>query len=57
MLQLNPFPLKQQKDHFAGSFKFLHHPQPPCNIFGLTLHNKIGNPGKIICYKIVIWKL
>jgi hypothetical protein len=40
MLQLNPFPLKQQKDHFAGSFKFLHHPQPPCNIFGLTLHNK-----------------
>jgi hypothetical protein len=40
MLQLNPFPLKQQKVHFARSLRFLHHPQPPCNILGLTLHKR-----------------
>jgi hypothetical protein len=39
-LQLNPFPLKQQKVHFARFFGFLHHPQTPCNNLGLTLHKR-----------------
>jgi hypothetical protein len=40
MLQLNPFPSKQQKVNFVGSLGFLHHPQLPFNILSLTLHQR-----------------
>jgi hypothetical protein len=46
MLQLNPFPSKQEKVHFTGFLGFLHHPQPPFNIFSLTLHKKNYKPWK-----------
>jgi len=40
MLQLNPFFLKQQKVHFIGFSRFLHHPQPHYNNLCLTLHKR-----------------
>jgi len=39
-LQLSPFFPKQQKVCPTRSLGFLHHPQPPWNNLGLTLHKK-----------------
>ncbi len=46
MLQLNPFPSKQQNDNFARSLGFLHPPQLPFNILSLTLHKRNYKPWK-----------